>query len=184
MTRLVHLSQTEFEQKTSLLTADQADYQSFLAEYGITEEDVRAVTYSGEIHHLPMDGIEIRESAIQGYGLFASRLFREGEIIAPAALNGYKTAAGRYTNHSPNPNAKMVVRDADNIDLVAVREINGEEITTDYRETLRSRAKTTERADILQLEIALRASTRSIARTEQVMAQVVSHQLKMARNGR
>ena len=48
MTRLVHLLQTEFEKETSLLTADQADYKSFLAEYGITEEHVRAATYFGE----------------------------------------------------------------------------------------------------------------------------------------
>ncbi len=145
---------------------DRANYQSFLTEYGITEEYVRAVTYSGERHFLPTDDIEIRESAIQGYSLFAKRLFMAGEIIAPAALNGYKTEAGRYTNHAALPNARMVVRDADNIDLVATQEIQQEEITTDYRETLRSRAKTTERADILQLETALRASTRSNARTE------------------
>ena len=87
-----------------------------------------------------MDDIEIRVSAIQGYGMFAKRLFRSGEIIAPAALNGYKTEAGRYTNHAALPNARMVVRDETNIDLVAIREINDEEITTDYRETLKARA--------------------------------------------
>ena len=121
------------------LTADQEDYQQFLSEYGITEKYVRAITYSGERHHLPMDDIEIRESAIQGSGLFAKRLFRAGDIIAPAAFNGYKTEAGRYTNHAAKPNAKMAVRDQRNIDLVAIREINDEEITTDYRETLKAR---------------------------------------------
>ena len=117
---------------------DREDYQSFLTEYGLSEADVRAVTYSGERHHLPMDDIEIRESAIQGYGLFAKCLFRAGEVIAPAALNGYKTEAGRYTNHAAIPNARMLVRDKTNIDLVASREINDEEITTDYRETLKA----------------------------------------------
>ena len=67
---------------------DRADYQSFLIEYGITEEHVRAVTYSGKRHYLSMDDIDIRKSAIQGYGLFAKRLIRAGEIIAPATLNG------------------------------------------------------------------------------------------------
>ena len=116
---------------------DRADYQSFLIEYGITEDYVRAVTYSGDRFHLPMDDIEIRESTIQGYGLFAKRPIRTREIIAPAAFNGYKTEAGRYTNHSGNPNAKMVVVDKDNINLVATREIGEEEITTDYRDNLR-----------------------------------------------
>lgn len=119
---------------------DRNDYQRFLSEYGISEEHVRAVTYSGERHYLPMDDIEIRESAIQGYGLFAKRLFRAGEIIAPALTDGCKTEAGRYTNHAAIPNARMVVRDDTNIDLVAIREINNEEITTDYRETLKARA--------------------------------------------
>jgi len=119
---------------------DQEDYLQFLVEYGITEEHVRAVTYSGKRHYLPMDDIEIRESPIQGYGLFAKRLIRAGEIIAPAKSNGYKTEAGRYTNHAALPNARMVVRGETNIDLVAIREINDEEITTDYRETLKARA--------------------------------------------
>ena len=129
------------EQMTQANALDRADYQSFLTEYGITEEYVRAVTYSGNRHHLPMDDIEIRESAIQGYGLFAKRLFRAGEIIAPAAFNGCKTEAGRYTNHAALPNARMLVRDETNIDLVAIREINDEEITTDYRDTLKARAR-------------------------------------------
>ncbi len=136
------MTRIDCQTPTKLVGAlDRADYQSFLTEYGITEEDVCAVTYSGERHYLPMDDIEIRESAIQGYGLFAKRLFRAGEIIAPAALNGYKTEAGRYTNHAAIPNARMLVRDETNIDLVAICEINNGEITTDYRETLKARAQ-------------------------------------------
>ena len=45
-----------------------------------------------------------------------------------------KTEAGRFTNHAAYPNAKMMVRDKANIDLVALREIGHEEITVDYRE--------------------------------------------------
>lgn len=118
---------------------DRENYQLFLTEYGITEEDVRAVTESGELFHLPMDLIEIRQSGIQGNGLFAKQSFIAGDVVALALLDGQKTEAGRYANHSAQPNAKMVVRDAKNIDLVATREIQQAEITTDYRETLRSR---------------------------------------------
>ena len=85
-----------------------------------------------------MDDIEIRESAIQGYGLFAKQSFFTGDVIAPALLGSRKTEAGRYTNHSAKPNAKMVVRDTDNIDLVATQEIQQAEITTDYRGNLRA----------------------------------------------
>ena len=123
-----------------MTSMDRLDYQRFLSEYGITEDHVRGVSYSGVRYRLPIDDIEIRNSEIQGMGLFAKRKFRAGEIIAPALLDGYKTEAGRYTNHAALPNAKMVVWDAGNIDLVATQEIQQEEITTDYRETLKARA--------------------------------------------
>ena len=116
---------------------DRNDYQRFLSESGITEEAVRAVTESGELFHLPMGNIEIRRSERHGDGLFAKQSFFTSDVIAPALLDGQKTEAGRYTNHSGKPNAKMVVRDASNIDLVATKEIQREEITTDYRDNLR-----------------------------------------------
>ena len=118
---------------------DRADYQCFLSEYGIPEKDVRAVTYSGDRHQRPMDDIEVRQSEIQGNGLFAKSKFKPRETIARALLDGHKTEAGRYTNHSARPNARMAVHDENNIDLVAIRSIKDEEIVTDYRETLRAR---------------------------------------------
>ena len=123
------------------MTADQQDYEHFLSEFGCTEECVQAVTHSGKRYHLPMQDLEVRESAIQGVGLFARRLFKAGEVIAPALLKGLKTEAGRFTNHAAKPNAKMIVHDENNIDLVATRDIQDEEITTDYRETLRARGQ-------------------------------------------
>jgi len=123
------------------MTADQQDYEHFLSEFGCTEECVQAVTHSGKRYHLPMQDLEVRKSTIQGVGLFARRLFRAGEVIAPAFFKGLKTEAGRYTNHAAKPNAKMIVHDENNIDLVATRDIQDEEITTDYRETLRARGQ-------------------------------------------
>ncbi len=123
------------------MTADQQDYEHFLSEFGCTEECVQAVTHSGKRYHLPMQDLEVRESPIQGVGLFARRLFKAGEVIAPALFKGLKTEAGRYTNHAAKPNAKMIVHDENNIDLVATRDIQDEEITTDYRETLRARGQ-------------------------------------------
>ncbi len=123
------------------MTADQQDYEHFLSEFGCTEECVQAVTHSGKRYHLPMQDLEVRESAIQGVGLFARRLFKAGEVITPALFKGLKTEAGRYTNHAAKPNARMIVHDENNIDLVATRDIQDEEITTDYRETLRARGQ-------------------------------------------
>lgn len=123
-----------FEEIQHLL--DREDHGLFLLEYGLTEDDAETVTKFGELHHLSMDGIVVRESLREGKGLFAGKVFRAGDVIAPALLDGKKTEAGRYTNHSAEPNARMVVKDADNIDLVAILEIDNVEITVNYRAVL------------------------------------------------
>ncbi|MCH8931150.1 MAG: hypothetical protein IIA98_09595 [Proteobacteria bacterium] len=115
---------------------DRQDHQLFMDEFGITEELADEVTNTGEVLHLPCNGFEVRDSDIDGKGLFATKIFGEGETIAPALLDMQKTELGRYTNHAAYPNAKMVVRDAANIDLVALREIDNVEITVNYRAVL------------------------------------------------
>ncbi|KKL97735.1 hypothetical protein LCGC14_1831450 [marine sediment metagenome] len=113
-----------------------SDYEKFLLEFGITEDDVQLVTHSSDVVVTQNDKFTIAESKIDGYGLFPFAQIKSGDVIAPSLLAGQKTEAGRFTNHSGNPNAKMVVIDRDNINLVAIRDIGDEEITTDYRETL------------------------------------------------
>jgi hypothetical protein len=67
--------------------------------------------------------------------VFANRTIADGEIIAPARRNGKRCIAGRFTNHSHDPNAKFVQTGIDDhADMIATRKIeNGEEITVDYR---------------------------------------------------
>jgi hypothetical protein len=74
-------------------------------------------------------------SPIHGIGVFANRTIADGEIIAPARRNGKRCIAGRFTNHSHDPNAKFVQTGIDDhADMIATRKIeNGEEITVDYR---------------------------------------------------
>lgn len=85
----------------------------------------------------------VRKSSIEGYGVFLSSPAEEGEIIAPARIDGMRTPAGRFTNHSKSPNAKFIMNDKGDIYLVASRKINGckggdngEEVTIDYRQAL------------------------------------------------
>ncbi len=113
-----------------------SDYEKFLLEFGITEDDVQLVTHSSDVAVIQDAKFTIAESKIDGYGLFPFAQIKAGDVIAPALFAGQKTEVGRFTNHSGNPNAKMVVIDRDNINLVATRDIGDEEITTDYRETL------------------------------------------------
>ena len=84
----------------------------------------------------------VSESEINGLGLFPIIVIKAGDIIAPALLDGAKTTAGRYTNHSGTPNAEMIVMDDKNINLVALRDIEDEEITINYKHTLISRGIT------------------------------------------
>lgn len=125
---------------------DREDYRKCLNEYGFTEDIARS---HSEMEHDRIDlpygawKIKVGDSSIEGKGLFATADISEGDLIANARINGCRTIAGRYTNHSKNPNAVMVKRMNGDIDLVALRNINGcqgglngEEITINYRDAL------------------------------------------------
>ncbi len=124
-----------FEELDGFLARD--DYQKFLLEFHLTEEDAQAATHSTDVVALSSIRVTVKKSMIEGLGLFANGTIDANEVIVPALLNGEKTEAGRYTNHSGEPNAKIIVIDGRNINLVAIRDITNEEITTDYRENLR-----------------------------------------------
>ena len=135
---------------------DRDDWECFLSELAITNEQVWALTIAGNQCKKPMQGVEVRESGIQGLGLFTTSKIKANTVIGVALRNGVKTHAGRYVNHSPNPNTKLIVRDMANIDLVAIRDIDeGEEITTNYRETLKNRVETLGRSHTDDLEWAV-----------------------------
>lgn len=122
--------------------ADRADFEKFLQEFNLTAEYVRGVSENlSDCIFFPNGtvAVTVAPSGIEGLGLFATACFSAGDLIAPARINGLRTPAGRYTNHSPYPNAKPVVM-GDAIFLVAVKNIcgsrggqAGDEITIDYR---------------------------------------------------
>jgi hypothetical protein len=124
-------------------TEDREDYASALEELGLTEEVVQAQTKHDD--QIPFQDVtvevQVGPSAIHGRGLFASVDFRAGDVIAPARLAGYRTPAGRHTNHAKEPNAEVCV-EGEVLFLKALREITGcrggqvgEEITIDYRQS-------------------------------------------------
>lgn len=127
-------------------TVDADDYRKVLAEFGFTEEQARAQAENqADMIDLPFGNykIKVAQSAIEGKGLFATADIAPGEIIAPARIGGMRTIAGRYTNHSVTPNARMVMLDNGDINLVATAPIagckggqDGNEITINYREAL------------------------------------------------
>ena len=84
----------------------------------------------------PFD-VEVRESRRHGKGLFALRDFDAGEVICPGRIDGKRTPAGRYINHSSHPNTGTG-KVGDDIEAVALRQIfANEEIVIDYRGSMR-----------------------------------------------
>lgn len=115
------------------------DYDALLLEHGLTEERVRwAAEWRGDHVDMPerYDALTLAASSIQGNGMFALRAIVTGEVLAPARLSGRRTPAGRYVNHSPEPNA-LFVPSAGDLWLVAKRDIAaGDEVLIDYRQAL------------------------------------------------
>lgn len=126
---------------------DRDDYLCLLKQYGFDEATVRAQS-ENESDQVPMPDewlsfTAIHDSEIQGRGMFSTWPFDEGDVIAPARLKGCRTPAGRYVNHSANPNCVFVKNDAGDIYLVAKSRIRGckggekgDELTVDYRQAL------------------------------------------------
>lgn len=126
---------------------DREDFEAVIKLAGFTREAVRAQSEN------PLDQIKmpdgfapkftVRDSAIEGKGVFLSAPAEAGETIAPARIDGFRTPAGRYTNHAKTPNAKFVKDKSGDVWLVALRRIagcvagnQGEEVTVDYRQVL------------------------------------------------
>ena len=123
---------------------DRADYATLLDECNISHETALAQSENtDDLIWVANSIVRVSESPIQGKGLFVTAPVKSGEIICQARIKGNRTQAGRYTNHSVLPNAKMVLRENDDIDLVALVDIEGckggsigTEIVIDYRQAL------------------------------------------------
>ena len=138
------------EGKESLLklehSKDRIDYNLVLEEFNISHEIAKEQSENKEDQIVLPDGtykFKVSKSNIQGLGLIATANIDKNELIAPARIDGKRTPAGRFTNHSSAPNAKMVEKPNGDIDLVSIAIINGckggldgDEITIDYRQAL------------------------------------------------
>ena len=124
--------------------ADRNDYQKLLKECGISHETALKQSENEEDQISVFSNIvRVADSAIEGKGLFLTSPVKTGDVICQARIQGKRTQAGRFTNHSVFPNAKMVLLPNNDIDLVAISDIDGckggslgEEVTIDYRQAL------------------------------------------------
>lgn len=114
----------------------EASYNNLLAYLGTSEEQVRAeVEDETTLDRMPLNGVEVRPSFIEGQGLFATREYLKGEAICPGAIDDKRSLAGRYSNHAAEPNCFFA--DDEERTLYALHDIaEGDELTTDYGLTL------------------------------------------------
>jgi hypothetical protein len=117
----------------------QNDYSLFLSQIGINQEEMdKIVTIESDLMDMPEGyAVELRKSKIHGLGLFALKDFEVGKIICPGRLDGKRTPAGRFINHSFESNLlpQLVGND---IYAVATRKIHAnEELLVDYRASMR-----------------------------------------------
>lgn len=86
-------------------------------------------------------GLEIRQSAIHGRGVFVSATVEAFQAIGHAVIGGARTQAGQFLNHSDQPNA-LLVRLADgDVQIVTLARVRGpqggqpgDEVTIDYQQ--------------------------------------------------
>lgn len=134
------------EIRFALHVDDRHDYEMLLYQLGITDDLVREQA-ENEADQIPMpegfSKVTVRNSYIEGKGVFLSSPAEPGEIIAPARIKNKRTPVGRFTNHAKNPNAYFTMNDAGDIYIVASRKIKGciggeqgEEVTVNYRQAL------------------------------------------------
>jgi len=117
--------------------ADQQDFLIMLDETGFTADQVDTQTRNeSDRIDIELVDVELSPSPINKIGMFAKRKFASGEVVMPARINGKRTQAGRYVNHSKKPNATMFIED-NNIYLRVINDVSdGEELTVDYRQSV------------------------------------------------
>ena len=115
------------------------DYNLFLTQINLSQEEMdKIVKNDADVIDIPKGYfVELKNSKIHGKGLFATKDFKVGELICPGRINGQRTLAGRFINHSFDSNVVPSLVDED-IDAIAKRDIYaGEELLVDYRSSMR-----------------------------------------------
>ena len=124
---------------------DGNDYALMLKDIGMSAELVRQISELDDVIPWPYGNYKVKvgKSNIEGQGIIAVGDIAEGEVIAVARMGAKRTPAGRFTNHSGTPNAKIVDDIDGNAYLMATKPIagnlggySGEEVTVDYRQVL------------------------------------------------
>jgi quercetin dioxygenase-like cupin family protein len=122
-----------------------ADLEYKMAIHGYTPQTMQKLSEDeSTLDKTLLSGVEVKDSCLHGKGLFATKNFSKGELICLAVKANKRTLAGRYSNHSPMPNCNVLFNNEEYV-FVALQDIvEGDELTTDYGNTLATIANTKE----------------------------------------
>lgn len=125
------------------LQLDNFSYIEAIKQLGFTEEQVQAqVQNTTDMTTMPaaFAAVFLDKSKIHGLGLYSKTGYEKNAVVCLARINGKRTIAGRYTNHSHTPNCKMHVAHDGNVLLVSRRRLEPyEELTVDYLDVIQHR---------------------------------------------
>ena len=90
-----------------------------------------------EVTYKPLpDNLELKQSSIHGYGVFAVQPIKQGDMLGLSHINApelIRTPLGGYINHSMNPNCIRIL-EGNRWYLQSIQDISeGEEITLMYK---------------------------------------------------
>jgi hypothetical protein len=118
---------------------DEQDVKLLTSDLGHTDKSMLELIESEDVTLNNDWDVYLCESPINGIGLFAESGFCSNDFIAPMRVKDKRSIAGRYTNHSLNPNSKPKFLNGV-LSLVCSKSILAdEEITVNYREVLKLR---------------------------------------------
>lgn len=116
----------------------QTDYQLFLEQLGVDQPTMDAiVTIESDLIDMPEGhDVELKASPVHGIGMFATRYFFAGEVICPGRLDGKRTPAGRYINHSQDANVTSY-KFGNDLYVIALKDVGiGSELLINYRDAV------------------------------------------------
>lgn len=117
------------------------DYQQFLFETGLTQEQMDEMVNIDDLCDMPdkYNHIHTKESDLNGIGLFSKKKINQGDVICPARAGGKRTIAGRYANHALYANSYPKIINGEFFFVARKDILSGDEITANYREVINFR---------------------------------------------
>lgn len=126
---------TVSEAEAELFKTNYDEFELLCEDLGYSVDEVRKISENtGDMIDVENNGIYIKDSDIEGQGVFSKKAFKPQEQIGTSRIGFDRTQLGRYANHAFQPNARCEIMN-NSLYFVAKQSIEADdEITVDYKE--------------------------------------------------